>query len=174
MIGPDLGPVNAAARLNPGRMRLGYTHALGIRMAGCIHLVKLCVGADGVEDLVAWQATPAARGWDGRPVHVTRMWPRREAELLDGGSLYWVFRGTMLARQRILRLEDRRGADGILRCALVLDPAIRRTQPVPRRPFQGWRYLDPAEAPPDLPDTRRGDDALPPGLAEALAEFGLR
>jgi hypothetical protein len=143
-------------------------------MAGCIHLVKLCVGADGVEDLVAWQATRAAQGLDGLPVHVTRMWPRREAEVLAGGSLYWVFRGTMLARQRILRLEECRGGDGILRCGIVLDPEIHRTQPVPRRPFQGWRYLDAADAPPDLPRARHGDDALPPGLAEALAEFGLR
>jgi hypothetical protein len=143
-------------------------------MGGVVHLVKLCVGADGVDDLVAWQASRAAQGPDGRPVHVTRMWPKRGAELLAGGSLYWVFRGSILARQRILGLEERRGGDGVLRCAIVLDSAIRRTQPAPRRPFQGWRYLQSAEAPPDLPEARRGDDALPPGLAEALAEFGLR
>lgn len=143
-------------------------------MADTVHLLKLCVGADGVEDLADWQASPAGRGRDGLPVHVTRMWPKRAAEVLAGGSLYWVFRGMILARQRVLRLDEWRGADGILRCAIVLDPGIVRTEPAPRRPFQGWRYLAATDAPRDLSPARAQDDPLPPGLAEALAEFGLR
>ncbi|WP_114964848.1 DUF1489 family protein [Alkalilacustris brevis] len=143
-------------------------------MSEHVHLLKLCVGAERVEDLETWQATARARGADGLPVHVTRMWPRREAELLDGGSLYWVFKGVILARQRMLRLEERRGKDGILRCAIVLDPAIIRTEAAPRRPFQGWRYLAPADAPRDLLTARRDDDALPPDLAAALAKLGVR
>jgi hypothetical protein len=139
-----------------------------------LHLIKLCVGADTVQDLIDWQQTAQARGRDGLPRHVTRMWPKRADEVLDGGSLYWVFRGQVLARQPVLRLDPVTGADGIDRCAIVLDPAIIRTQSAPRRPFQGWRYLPVQDAPPDLPRGRKGDDALPPGLAEALAQFGLR
>ena len=117
-------------------------------------MLKLCVGADGVDDLVEWQAERMAEaraaGRDPTPVHVTRMRPRREAELMAGGSLYWVFRGLVLARQRILGLEPRRGEDGIERCAIRLDAAVVRTAPQPRRPFQGWRYLRPQDAPRDL------------------------
>lgn len=143
-------------------------------MADCVHLVKLCVGADRVEDLIDWQnqrrvETP---GWETQ--HVTRMWPKRADEVLNGGSLYWVFKGLVLARQRILRLDERRGADGILRCAIVLDPAVIRTEPQPRRPFQGWRYLAPEDAPRDLRQSGPREEALPPALAAALAEIGVR
>ncbi|MBT8476513.1 MAG: DUF1489 domain-containing protein, partial [Alphaproteobacteria bacterium] len=61
------------------------------------NLIKLCVGAERVEDLLNWQKQPRAKGPDGNPRHVTRMWPKREAELLDGGSIYWVFKGVVLA-----------------------------------------------------------------------------
>jgi hypothetical protein len=138
-----------------------------------IHLIKLCVGAARVEDLLDWQATAEARGPDGRPRHITRMWPKEAARVLDGGSLYWVFKGLVLARQRIVGLERVDLGDGIARCALVLDPAVVRTVPQPRRPFQGWRYLKPAEAPPDLAPGRGAETALPPDLAAALAEIGL-
>ncbi len=143
-------------------------------MAGCIHLVKLCVGAESIDDLARWQQERRARTGDSRPVHVTRMWPRRAAEVLAGGSLYWVIRGVILARQPVAALEERRGEDGILRCAIVLEPEIIRTEPAPRRPFQGWRYLAPADAPRDLPPMRDGDDALPPALSAALADLGVR
>ena len=140
---------------------------------GHVNLVKLCVGAERVEDLVAWQASARAKGPDGRPRHVTRMWPRREAELLGGGSLYWVFKGVVLARQRVLRLDEVTGADGISRCAIVLDEAVIRTRPLPRRPFQGWRYLSAADAPDDLPAGREAEQTLPPKLQAALAEIGV-
>ncbi len=138
------------------------------------HLVKLCVGADTVEDLIDWQASRRAQGGDGLPVHVTRMWPKRADELLAGGSLYWVIKGEIRARQRLLRFDERIGADGVRRCAIVLDPQIMRTRPAVRRPFQGWRYLPSTEAPVDLPVARAGDDTLPPELDAALAELGLR
>jgi hypothetical protein len=143
-------------------------------MARTVHILKLCVGADAVEELIDWQRTRAAQGADGQPRHVTRMRPRRAAEVLDGGSIYWVFKGLVLARQRILRLDEVIRADGILRCGLVLDPRVVRTEPQPRRPFQGWRYLTPEEAPRDLPTARAGDDPLPPELSAALADLGLR
>lgn len=143
-------------------------------MDNCINLLKLCVGAEKIEDLTDWQATPRAKGPDGLPRHVTRMWPKRKAELLNGGSLYWVFKGVILARQRVLRLDEVTGIDGIPRCALVLDPQVIRTEAVPRRPFQGWRYLEPREAPRDLAGGRRASESLPPRLEAALAEIGVR
>lgn len=142
-------------------------------MDNSINLLKLCVGAERVEDLLDWQQSARAKGPDGLPRHVTRMWPRQEAELLNGGSLYWVFKGLILCRQRVLRLDQVLGADGITRCGIVLDPQVHRTQSVPKRPFQGWRYLKPADAPPDLPKSRRNDDPLPADLNRALAEIGV-
>ena len=139
-----------------------------------LNILKLCVGADSVEDLLGWQQSHPSPFPTGERRHVTRMWPKRGAEILAGGSLYWVIKGLVLCRQTILRLDEVRGADGILRCGLVLDPAVIRTEPAARRPFQGWRYLDPADSPRDLPEGRAADTALPPALALALADIGLR
>jgi hypothetical protein len=142
-----------------------------------VNLLKLCVGCDSVEDLVAWQAERArerrAAGEDPRPFHVTRMWPRRAEALLAGGSLYWVIRGRVLARQRILALEPRQGADGVERCLLRLDPIVVRTLPQPRRAFQGWRYLRPEDAPGDLAGLAEVPSSLPPGLVAELADIGV-
>jgi hypothetical protein len=111
-----------------------------------INLLKLCVGADSVEDLLDWQ-TSQRRHWpEGKAVHVTRMWPKREADILEGGSLYWVIKGVILARQRITDLQQVTLGDGIPRCALILDQEVIRTEAAPRRPFQGWRYLTPRTA----------------------------
>ncbi|MGV8984799.1 MAG: DUF1489 family protein [Cypionkella sp.] len=139
-----------------------------------LNLIKLCVGCDGIDDLIQWQHQNRHHWTPGTAEHVTRMWPKREAEILDGGSLYWVIKGVVQARQRILGLEERIGSDGIRRCALVLDLEVIRTSAATRRPFQGWRYLDPAESPHDLPKGRALDDTLPPAMALALAEIGLR
>lgn len=143
-------------------------------MAAFVNILKLCVGAESVEDLEQWQQENRQRWPEGRAEHVTRMWPRREAEVTGGGSLYWVIKGAILCRQRILALEPRDGGDGITRCALVLEAQVIRTAPAPRRPFQGWRYLNPADSPPDLARAKAGEDILPPGMAEAMAEFGWR
>ena len=121
-----------------------------------LHLVKICVGAETVDDLLDWQRNPRAKGPDGLPRHVTRMWPKRAEELLAGGSLYWVFKGSILARQCILRLDEAMGADGIARCAIVLDPHVVRTHAATRRPFQGWRYLKAEDAPPRPAQSPRG------------------
>ncbi|MEM9755187.1 MAG: DUF1489 domain-containing protein [Pseudomonadota bacterium] len=139
---------------------------------GDLHLIKLCVGAESVDDLLHWQAQPRAKGPCGRPRHVTRMWPKRAADILDGGSLFWVFKGLVLCRQPILDLARVTGGDGIGRCGIVLDPKVIRVAPTPKRPFQGWRYLRADAAPPDLPD-HRGHDDLPPPLARALADIGI-
>ena len=135
-----------------------------------LHMMKLCVGAPDPAVLERWQRE---RFGGGPAEHVTRMWPKHCDELLAGGSIYWVFRGTMLARQRLIGFEERKGEDGIARCALILDPQLVRVAGVPRRAFQGWRYLPAADAPPDLPAGRAAETALPPRLARELAEMGL-
>lgn len=137
------------------------------------HLIKLSVGTETVDDLLRWQKLRRVQTSDGLPRHVTRMWPKREAEILENGSIYWVIKGLIQCRQRILRLDEVNGGDGIRRCAIVLEPEIHRTQSVQKRPFQGWRYLAPADAPPDLPASRQNDEALPVELNQALAEIGV-
>ena len=137
------------------------------------HLIKLSVGTDSIETLAAWQQSGAAQTADGLPCHVTRMWPRRGAEVLNGGSIFWVFQGLIQCRQPIRRLDRVMGGDGIERCAIVLEPGLIRVSPAPRRPFQGWRYLKPEDAPADLPANRQDEDELPPELAGALAEIGV-
>lgn len=138
-----------------------------------MNLIKLSVGTESVETLTEWQRSPRAQGPDGLPRHVTRMWPKREAEILDGGSIYWVIKGLIQCRQRILRLDEVQGQDGIRRCAIVLEPELHRTAQAQRRPFQGWRYLKPKDSPPDLPAGRETEEALPPDLSAALSEIGV-
>ena len=145
-------------------------------MPGRLNMIKLCVGAEAVEDLALSQTRRAdearAAGRDAAPSHVTRMLPKRGDELLDGGSLYWVFKGLVLARQRIVSLTPRDGADGIRRCAIGFDAEIVRTVPQPRRPFQGWRYLRAEDVPRDLMGEEAASD-LPPALMAELAAIGV-
>ncbi len=138
-----------------------------------VNLIKLSVGSESVDTLMAWQDSRKQFYEDGYPRHVTRMWPKRDAEILNGGSIYWVIKGVVQCRQRILRLDEVRGADGIRRCAIVLHPEVHRTQNALKRPFQGWRYLKPEDTPADLPKNREQDDALPDDLNRALAEIGV-
>jgi len=117
-----------------------------------VHLIKLCVGVDSIEDLAKWQA-------------------RR---LLEGGSLYWVIKGIVEVRQRLLDITAGTKDDGTPCCVLILDAVLVPVSPVPRRPFQGWRYLDAAEAPADLkPGARRDIAAMPAKLRQELAALGL-
>lgn len=143
-------------------------------MGKTVNLIKLCVGAEKVEDLLNWQKQKRAQNAEGLPVHVTRMSPKRADEILNGGSLYWVFKGVVLARQKILRLDEVTGGDGISRCAIVLDPSVIRTEAAQKRPFQGWRYLSVQDAPADLRSQSRREESLPPKLEMALAEIGVR
>ncbi|MBV6657799.1 MAG: DUF1489 domain-containing protein [Devosiaceae bacterium] len=142
-----------------------------------LHLIKLCVGADSVEDHEAWiAAILAAKRARGEPVeqtHTTRMVPKRAEELLLGGSLYWVVKGQVLSRQKLVDIRPFKDEMGINRCHLVLDPELIRTRPQPRRPFQGWRYLKPEDAPADWDKVRGNGDDLPPEMRSDLAELGL-
>lgn len=142
-------------------------------MSKHIHLIKLSVGTETVEDLADWQATNRAQAPDGLPQHVTRMWPKREAEIVAGGSIYWVIKGVIQCRQTVVRLDEVFGSDGIRRCAIVSDPKLIRVAGSIKRPFQGWRYLQPADAPPDLPEGRENEDPIPIELNKALAEIGV-
>ncbi|OCW56604.1 DUF1489 family protein [Hoeflea olei] len=142
-----------------------------------LHLVKLCVGAESVEDLRGWidrrlKAMTAA-GQVAEQFHTTRMQPKRASELLDGGSLYWVIKGTIQARQRLLDIRPFTDSEGISRCHLVLEPVLHETSLAPRRPFQGWRYLEPGDAPPDLGGAEDEGGELPPELRRELAGLGL-
>lgn len=138
-----------------------------------LHLIKLSVGTESVEGLAEWQTTKRAQTADGLPRHVTRMWPKREADLLQGGSIFWVIKGFIQCRQRILRLDEVIREDGTRFCAIVLDPVLHRTTNARRRPFQGWRYLNPDDAPKDLPKGSANTD-LPPELMASLADIGVR
>ena len=135
-----------------------------------VHLIKLCVGISDADELADWQER--RRRQFRRVYHVTRMAPKRADELIDGGSMYWVIRGAVLVRQRIKAVERYTDKEGIGRCKLVFDPELVPVRPVPRRAFQGWRYLSPADAPSDLPPSKGGDD-LPPKLRAELAALGL-
>ncbi|MEQ8822989.1 MAG: DUF1489 domain-containing protein [Filomicrobium sp.] len=143
-----------------------------------VHLVKLCVGADSIADLAHWQASRLAgkrkSGSPGRLFHETHQTPKKTAELLDGGSLYWVIKGVIQVRQRIVGFEDGQKADGRACCLILLDPELVPVRPVPRRAFQGWRYLGQDEAPADFADLG-GDDlsGLPPQMRRDLAELCL-
>ncbi len=142
-----------------------------------LNLVKLCVGCDSIEDLIAWREEVSKRrkamGLPLEMSHVTRMYPKREDELLDGGSLYWVIKGNVQCRQKLLHVRKITGSDGISRCELVMDPTVIHTQWQPRRPFQGWRYLLPKEAPADLQVGKEGLAEMPRALREELASLGL-
>jgi hypothetical protein len=138
-----------------------------------LHLVKLCVGVSTIEELSDWIDTLRDRA--GRPLeqtHTTRMIPKRMGELLDGGSLYWVIKGNVQVRQRLLDIRPFRDGEGIERCNLVLDRELVPTVWQPRRAFQGWRYLEPKDAPADLSGIA-GAAALPPQLRLELAQLGL-
>jgi hypothetical protein len=135
-----------------------------------LHLLKLCVGVDDVDQLRRSQDARTRRG--ERLVHVTRNRPRRDTEVLDGGSLYWVIRRIVAVRQQIIGLEEVNGSDGIRRCAIILHPDLVLTMPQPRRPHQGWRYLEDDVAPADAPKGGPAAD-FPSDMAAELRELGL-
>lgn len=133
-----------------------------------LHLIKLCVGADTPDDLRAWRESTEGRSRANR-VH-TRQTPKRAAEIVDGGSLFWVFKGVVLIRQQVLGIETL--GEGVLkRCEIQLDSPMIRTAPQPRRAFQGWRYLEAKDAPGDLPTDESGE-MMSPDLARQLRELG--
>lgn len=142
-----------------------------------LHLIKLCVGAESIRDLQEWiderLAQKKKKKLPLEHVHVTRMFPTRAEELLDGGSLYWVIKGQIAARQKLLDLRETKGKDGIKRCGIVLDLKVVPVSPRPRSAFQGWRYLQDKDAPPDLGKQGKGLVKMPEELRRELRELGL-
>jgi len=136
-----------------------------------LHLIKLSVGTEDLDDLRRWHAKRQAE--TGRVFHRTRMMPRRREELLAGGSIYWVIKGFVTLRQRLVGVERISYADGTPATELVLDPQHVRTVPTPHRPFQGWRYLLPADAPADLDDLPGGMADMPAEMLAELRHLGL-
>ncbi|HEY3778143.1 MAG TPA: DUF1489 domain-containing protein [Rhizomicrobium sp.] len=141
-----------------------------------LHLIKLCVGVDSLEDLARWQkarvATLKKKRTKFELVHVTRQTPKRAHDLLDGGSLYWVIAGHVAARQKLLDIRPVKRKDGPPRCGLVYEPKLIPTLRRFHRPFQGWRYLATGDAPPDARSIQHGK-GLPDALCAELAELGL-
>lgn len=144
-----------------------------------LNLIKLCVGVDTVEELADWQtrrrADLAAAGLPPYSRHHTRNFPRRADEILDsGGSLYWVIRREIRVRQRLHAIEEALDQEGRPCCALVFEPELVRVVPRAQRPFQGWRYLTAADAPPDLRAGGDGDaDDMPEDMRRELRALGL-
>ena len=143
-----------------------------------MHLIKLCVGIDSAEQLAARQAmrleAQKRAGAPGELVHRTRQMPRQRQAVLKSGSIYWVIKGFVRARQRVLDLREETGREGRTLCAIVLDPALIITRPQPRRPFQGWRYFKPDDAPADLgPAGWLADDEISEAMRVELTELAL-
>jgi hypothetical protein len=136
-----------------------------------LHMIKLSVGSESVDTQAEWQAARLAE--TGTLRHITRMWPRREAELLEGGSIFWVIKGVVQSCQNIIRLDEVIGEDGIRRCGIVLDPQIYHTNLQPKRPFQGWRYLQPKDAPEIGAPYVAGEETLPLALQSELSALGV-
>ncbi len=142
-----------------------------------LNLIKLCVGCESVEDLEEWIAMRLDQKRRAGEVeehwHTTRMVPTRAGELVDGGSLYWVIKGIVQCRQRLLEVRPFTDENGIGRCHLVLATEVIRTEWQPRRAFQGWRYLQQKDAPADHGDGAKGVSEMPPKLRRELIELGL-
>lgn len=145
------------------------------RMA--LHLLKLCVGVSSIEDMESWiaerRALAGKAGQNFELVHTTRMVPNRAEELLNGGSLYWVIRGEISARQKLLDIQPFVDGEGIRRCGLVLDQELVRLMPRPSRPFQGWRYLKAEDAPADLAQAGAAIADMPEEMRRELSSLGL-
>jgi hypothetical protein len=142
-----------------------------------VHLIKLCVGVDTVQDLKQWQAERLRRlrreDKTAELCHRTLQTPRRRDELLDGGSLYWVIKGFVIVRQRVLDLRPAVKDDGTACCGIVLDPELVATRAQARRPFQGWRYLSAADAPLDRRAAEAEDGEMPYLMRAQLRELRL-
>ena len=142
-----------------------------------LHIIKLAVGCESVKELKCWVAqliqTAKKKRLPLHHIHITRMTPKRVEEILAGGSLYWVIRGEIAAREKIIAIEPFRDRDGIGRCRLVMQPKVIPVLPRPMRAFQGWRYFAANDAPPDLKSAGAGVAAMPEPLRRELRELGL-
>lgn len=142
-----------------------------------LHLIKLCVGADSIADLEEWIGWKLGemrrRGLPPEQWHTTRMIPRRLNLAEPEGSLYWVIKGQVSARQKLREIRPFTDDQGISRCHLVLEPVVIPVVPRPCRPFQGWRYLPDTDVPRDLGAAGAGSAEMPEELRRELVSLGL-
>lgn len=142
-----------------------------------LHLIKLAVGVESMDHLADLQRVrrEARQKRKEMPelMHITRMWPKRQDELLDGGSIYWVIKGVVRCRQRLTGFFETLNGQGLPSCGLALDPQLVAVAPRGFRAFQGWRYLTAADAPADRPDGAAAEADLPAEMAEELRGLGL-
>lgn len=141
-----------------------------------LNLIKLAVGCSSIADLTGWiEETRLLFKRLGRPyeqMHTTRMLPRRIGAGATESSLYWVIKSQVQCRQRMLEIRPFTDSEGISRCHLVLEPIVHAVRPRPMKPFQGWRYLDDKDAPPDMASLGANAD-MPEELKKELAGLGL-
>jgi len=142
-----------------------------------LHLIKLCVGVDSIRELDEWIKERMAQKKKKKEaiehIHTTRMMPTQKDALLDGGSLYWVIKGVVSCRQKLIDLRQFTDKEGVKRCRIVMDPKLIPVLPKPRSAFQGWRYLKANEAPADLAKGAKGAISIPEGMRRELNELGL-
>lgn len=142
-----------------------------------VHLIKLAVGIESLTHLSQRQnqriADAATAGDAVQLRHLTRSTPRRADEVLDGGSIYWVIKGAVRARQRIIDIDSAINHQGLPRCALIFERELVPVRARPMRAFQGWRYLEAPDAPPDAIGGIDDTDDMPSEMAEELRALGL-
>ncbi len=142
-----------------------------------VHLLRMAAGIESIGQLKSVQAArlAAQSGEKGSRVlrTYTRNVPRRMTELLDGGSIYWVMKRFIRARQAVIGCERLTNSEGRIYAALTLDPEISRTELRPQKAFQGWRYLRPEDAPRDLAAAAEAADGMPPEMVAELRQLGL-
>jgi hypothetical protein len=136
-----------------------------------LHLLKMAVGIGDIDELRRFRAARLKER--GTSWVYTRNRPRRTEEVLAGGSIYWVIRGQIRVRQRVTGFRAERDENGRGYCLIEVDPTLVATALRPWRPFQGWRYLTPADAPPDGPAGPGGSAAMPERMLAELRALGL-
>jgi len=142
-----------------------------------LHLIKMAVGIDSLDHLAAVQKQrrAALKAERGKPIliHKTRNYPKRAEEILAGGSMYWIVKGFVRVRQRIVGLERTQDAEGKPRCEIGLDPKLVRTLPMAHKPMQGWRYLEAGSEPQDFAGRSDATADMPPEMLAELRKLGL-
>ena len=143
-----------------------------------VNIVKLAVGVKSVEELALIQRRFLSHGGahaNNGFYHSTKLMPKKHEAIVKSGSLYWVIKGVICARQKIVAITKDEDLDGIKRCKIFLDDTIIKTTPIRKRPFQGWRYLKRNKTPADIvePVTGTFDDDIPLEVQQKLLEVGL-
>jgi hypothetical protein len=181
---PGKPPMNGASRAPSTPLRAPSCAPPGTAAGAApdpLHLLKMAVGIADIDELRRVRAARIAQ--HGGSWVYTRNQPRRVEAVLAGGSIYWVIRGQIRVRQRVIGLRSERDDKGRGYCLIEVDPGLTATLWRPWRPFQGWRYLAAADAPPDLPGTpggrlvsdmaRGAEGALPEHMIAELRALGL-